>query len=85
MIDLPTESRIEPAEELVDTLARLSRGAHAGRLVASAPPPRDAARLKALESARGAATILAREAGDVAAGHRSLWHAAERAVEEILA
>jgi amino acid transporter len=28
MIDLPTESRIEPAEELVDTLARLSRGAN---------------------------------------------------------
>ena len=28
MIDQPTESRIEPAEELVDTLARLSRGAN---------------------------------------------------------
>ncbi|MDJ0923703.1 MAG: amino acid permease [Acidimicrobiia bacterium] len=28
MITLPTESRIEPAEELVDTLARLSRGAN---------------------------------------------------------
>lgn len=28
MIDLPTESRIEPAEELVNTLSRLSRGAN---------------------------------------------------------
>jgi hypothetical protein len=28
MIDQPTESRIEPAEELVNTLARLSRGAN---------------------------------------------------------
>ena len=28
MIELPTESRIEPAEELVNTLARLSRGAN---------------------------------------------------------
>ncbi len=28
MIDQPTESQIEPAEELVDTLARLSRGAN---------------------------------------------------------
>lgn len=28
MIELPTESRIEPAEELIDTLARLSRGAN---------------------------------------------------------
>ncbi|MDJ0953665.1 MAG: hypothetical protein QNJ81_08295, partial [Acidimicrobiia bacterium] len=28
MIDLPTESRIEPAGELVETLARLSSGAN---------------------------------------------------------
>jgi amino acid transporter len=28
LIDLPTESRVEPAEELLDTLARLSRGAN---------------------------------------------------------
>jgi len=32
-----------------------------------------------------AGELLAREAGEVAAGRRSLWHAAERAVEEILA
>jgi hypothetical protein len=28
MIDLPTESRIEPAEELIETLERLARGAN---------------------------------------------------------